>query len=317
MPPLPNSREKLLHEGPKRAHGRAVRRVLWLTLVLNLVSAALKFTVGAATRNLTVVSDAVHSLLDAGNNLMGLGALTAAERPPDRNHPYGHRKYEAVASLAIGGVMTLTSWEILKVIWGRYRAGTVELPIFNLGAGGLVLVSAAISLFIAIYEHKRGRALGSPLLVADAAHTRSDVGVSVLSVASLALAPRWPVLDATLALGIVLFIVYTAWTILRENMLLLTDAAVLDPEPVRAVVEAVEGVQNCHAIRSHGMPTEVHLDLHIVVQPELTAQRTHEIEMAVHRTLLEEFPQVAEVSIHHQTRLPAESEEKADVYFNR
>ncbi len=284
---------------------RAVRRVLWLTLALNLVSAGIKLAVGLFTRNLTVLSDSIHSMLDAANNVLGILALKAAWRPPDANHPYGHRKYEAVAALAIGGLMSLTSWEIIKAVGGRYLRGQVEPPTLGPVFIALMLVSGIISLFIAIYEHRRGRALGSPFLVADAAHTRADVAVTGLSLVSLTLAPRWPWLDGVLAMAIVLYVLVTAFKIVRENTLVLTDAVVLDPEPVRAVVESVEGVRNCHAIRSHGMPDDIHLDLHIVVPPDLTASQAHQVEMAVHRRLLQEFPQIAEVAIHHQTHLPA------------
>ena len=284
--------------------GRSVRRVLWLTLGLNLLSASLKLTVGLLSRNLTVVSDAIHSYLDAANNVLGILALKASWRPPDANHPYGHRKYEAVAALAIGGLMGLTSWEVIKAVARRYLDPAPPIPLIDPIFIGLVVAGGAISLGISIYEKRRGRALGSPFLIADAAHTRADVAVTGLSLASLTMAPWLPWLDGVLALGIVAYIMWTAFDIVRANTLVLTDAVAIDEAPIRRVAESVRGVRNCHAIRSHGMPDQVHLDLHIVVAPELTASQTHQIEMAVHRRLLAAFPQVAEVSIHHQTHLP-------------
>jgi cation diffusion facilitator family transporter len=286
---------------------RAVTRVVWITMALNLVNALLKLTVGALSGNLTVISDSVHGFLDASNNVVGLIALKASWRPPDENHPYGHRKYEALASLAIGGLMTLTSWEILRAVIARLSRDA-ELPAHRGQLAWLwiamVLAGLAINVAISIYEARRGRRLRSQFLLADAAHTRVDVFVTALAIASLLLAPRWPWLDGLLSLVIVGFILRTGWSVIRDNALLLTDAARLDPEPIRQIVESVENVQNCHAIRTHGMPDEVHLDLHIVVAPDLTAHAANVIEMRVREALQRNFPEIREVAIHHQTRLP-------------
>src|SRR5687767_10311558 len=98
---------------------RRVLRVLWITLGLNLLSAALKLAVGLFSGNLTVLSDSVHSFLDAFNNVIGIFAISYSWRPPDEDHPYGHRKFEALASLGVGALMTLTSWEIIKAVLQR------------------------------------------------------------------------------------------------------------------------------------------------------------------------------------------------------
>ncbi len=282
----------------------AVLRVVWITMALNFVNALLKLTVGLFSHNLTVIADAVHGFLDAINNVVGIAALKASWRPPDHNHPYGHRKYEALASLAIGGLMTLTSWEIFKAALGRMGRNAPALAEVRGPWIAMVLIGLVINLTISIYERRRGRALNSQFLVADAAHTMTDVFVSICSISSLLLATRWPAFDALLSFLIVGIILKTGYSVIRENALLLTDAARLDPEPIRQVVQSVHRVQDCHAIRTHGMPDEVHLDLHIVVAPDLSAQEAQSIEMSVREALQREFPEIREVAIHHQTRLP-------------
>src|SRR4029077_8895630 len=96
----------------------------------------------------------------------------------------------------------------------------------------------------------------------------------------------------------------SGWHVISKNLHLLTDAAQMDPHPVRMIAENVAGVKNAHAIRSHGMPDEIHLDLHIVIPPDVTARRAQEIEDQVREALLKEFPQIAEVAIHHQVHPP-------------
>jgi cation diffusion facilitator family transporter len=282
--------------------------VVWLTLFLNLINVVAKFAVGTITGNLTVLADGVHATIDAVNNMVGLITLKLAYRPPDTDHPYGHRKYEAVASLAIGGLMALTSWEILKSniqhLWAMYKGVAEPAATFS-GIGlGLVFIGFLSNIFITTYEYRRGQALKSQFLIADALHTRSDIFVTVLSMSSLIMAPRWPVLDMALSLVIVGLILRSGWRVIRENMHLLTDAVQMDPEPIRRVVQGVRGVKNCHAIRSHGMPDDVHLDLHIVIPADVTAGEAHSIESEVRTTLMAAFPDVAEVAIHHQVQEP-------------
>lgn len=294
------------HPFPRRdSISRQVLRVLWITMALNFLSAAFKLAVGLVSHNLTVVSDAVHGFLDGSNNIVGILAIKVAWRPPDANHPYGHRKFEALAALAIGALMTVTSWEILRAIIRRYLIHEkfihpTDSVLFILAVvGGL-----AINIFVSQYEARRGHALGSTFLIADALHTRSDIFVTLGSLSSLLIAPAYPVMDGALSIVIVCFILHTGWSVLRDNVLLLTDAVQMAPEPIRKVVESVHGVINCHAIRSHGMPDEIYLDLHIVVHPDLSAAQTHAIEAEVRERLFHQFAKVADVSIHHQTEMP-------------
>ena len=207
--------------------------------------------------------------------------------------------------LAIGGLMTLTSWEVLQTVLrhmlGRDGAGQPELAGVWLW---LVSIGLVINIFVTIYEERRGRELGSMILLADAAHTRIDVLITFLSIVSLTLTHRVPWIDEALSLVVIWFILRTGWGIIRDNALLLTDARQMEPEPIRRLVEAIEGVDNCHAVRSHGMPDQIHLDLHIVVSPELNAVQTEAIETQVRQTLQVSFPDIAEVSIHHQTTIP-------------
>ncbi|OPZ07183.1 MAG: Cadmium, cobalt and zinc/H(+)-K(+) antiporter [candidate division BRC1 bacterium ADurb.BinA292] len=290
----------------RRANRAQVRRVLWITLLLNLGVAAIKLVIGFLSANLTVLADGAHSILDSGNNVLALAALKLSWRPPDANHPYGHRKFEALASLAIGALMALASWEVLRAIVGRHFGKDGDAHEHRLEPSYLIAVgvSFVVTLGVSLYERRRGRQLGSLLLAADASHTRADAVLTLLGLSSLALAPRLPWVDVALSLIVVLFILYSSWRVVRENVLLLSDAAQLDPGPIREVVEAVEHVANSHAIRTHGMPDDVHLDLHIVVDAELTAAQTQRVEMEVRQAVQNRFPQVSEVSIHHQTEQP-------------
>ncbi len=285
---------------PDAARYRAVRRVLWATFAVNVVLAALKIGLGIRANSLSVLSDGFHSLLDGGANVVALVAITLASRPPDENHPYGHGKYEALATLALSGLLILTSWEILKTALARLWQ-PVELPRFEwltlAALGGTVVAN----LFVSWWEQREGRRLRSSLLAADSVHTRTDVFTSVLAAGAL-LSARfgWFWLDPVAALAIVALILHAAWGMLRETVLTLSDAAQLNPEDVRACVMRVEGVRGAHDIRTHGMPHDIHVDLHLELPGDISSRDAFDLEERVMAALRREFPGITHVGVRHE-----------------
>lgn len=281
-----------------------VRRIFWATLLLNLAVAGAKLFFAAWTRSLSIFSDGLHSLMDGGSNVIALVALRIASQPPDEDHPYGHRKFETLGAMGISALLCLAAWEILTGAWDRIRH-PVRLPEVNLWVLGGMLGLMGVNATVAFYERRWGRRLQSPLLLADAEHTKSDVLASALALVAMFAAlfeQYW--MDTVSAVLIVGLILWAAYGIVRDSTMTLSDARRLDPRPIRLLVEGIEGVRNCHMIRSHGTPTNVHVDLHIVVSPRLSAQRAFEIENTVIARLKKAYPQIAEVTVRHQTRMP-------------
>ena len=262
---------------PEPSLGRrdgAVRRVLFTVLWLNLGVAVAKLVVGWLTGVISMVADGFHSMTDAASNVVGLVGQAVGARPPDREHPYGHRKFETLATLGIGGLLAVTALEVLQSLWNRLQTGA-EPQATRLGFG-VMLVTMAINLAVTLWEERRGRRLGSDLLLADAAHTRSDVLTSIAVLASLAATRAgYPEIDVVAALLITGFIGRTAFKILRDSGLLLADTAVVPPGRIREIALAVEGVESVHKIRSRGRPQTGHADLHVQVRPELRIDEAH------------------------------------------
>lgn len=288
---------------------RAVIRVIWITLALNWSIAAIKIVVGLVAGSMTVLADGFHAIIDGTNNILGIIALRLASKPADEDHPYGHHKFENVAAMIIGGLIFVIGWEVTKEVIAKLYSGWKGTAITTIGEGPrcewayvvLLLLTLAANIAISTYEWHAGKKLQSSFLVADAMHTRSDIVVTAMGLVSLALGTTVWWLDSLLAVCVVGFIFYAGWCILRENMDVFTDRVRLNPVDVRAVVDAVPGVLNTHAIRSHGTATSVHLDLHIVIPESSTAKEAEDIESRVRQALLEHFPNISFVSIHHQT----------------
>ncbi|MCX7624949.1 MAG: cation diffusion facilitator family transporter [Candidatus Sumerlaeaceae bacterium] len=288
---------------------RAVIHVIWITLALNWSIAGIKIAVGLIAGSMTVLADGFHAIIDGTNNVLGIVALKLASKPADEEHPYGHHKFENVAAMIIGGLIFVIGWEVTKEVfaklyhvWKGTTAAVVgEGPRFEWTYVVLLLLTLGANVAISTYEWRAGKRLQSSFLVADAMHTRSDIVVTAMGLLSLALGATVWWLDSLLAVCVVGFIFYAGWCILRENMDVFTDRVRLNPVDVRAVVDAVPGVLNTHAIRSHGTATSVHLDLHIVIPESSTAKEAEDIESRVRQALLEHFPNISFVSIHHQT----------------
>ena len=288
---------------------RAVARVLWIVLGLNLLVAAGKLVVGSMIGALSLVADGVHSLLDDSSNVVGLIGIKVAGKPPDAEHPYGHRRFETMASVVIGLLIAAGLIEILRRVWDGIR-GEHTPPEVSAPAIAFVALTIVVNGFVSRYESKRGKELNSSILLADAGHTFSDAlaaGAVLVGFGAVMLGIGWA--DLVAALVVALFIGRTAWKILAENLNVLADHVVLDPEAIRAVVSKVEGVHHCHRIRSRGHRDHVHVDLHVHLDPELPLRDAHEKTHEVLRAARAAFPAVKDVIIHTE---PAGDREPPD-----
>ena len=290
---MPDDRSK---SGSDR--GRGVRRVLLVELCLNLIVAAAKGTYGAASGSLAVTTDAVHSLLDAAGNVLAMLALRASSAPPDRGHPYGHHKIEIVAAAAVGVLIAAGvgrfGWESLEALRGGREAPVVSAIGFVVVGGTFV-----VNVFVAVYERRRGKQLGSAFLLADSAHTASDVLVTIavlLSLAGASLGFGWA--DPAAALVVLLVIARVAWQVLSGNVSILVDAAAVDPDHVTQIAVMTEGVRGCHRVRSRGTEFAAQVDLHLLFDNEISLWRAHAIAHDVEEALKREIPAIVDVTIH-------------------
>lgn len=293
-----------------RSRTQGTLRVLRNTLLLNWLVAAAKIAIGLLSGRATILADGFHSLLDGANNVVALIAIRLASRPPDAEHPYGHRKFENLAAMIIGGLVVFLAWETLEEIGKQVSAAlsghsTDFTPEPRDGLFiGLLIGTMLINLLVARYEYRAGVRLGSHLLVADSSHTRADCLVTALGLVSLLLSRFAWWIDPLLAAVVVGFLLRAAWQICEDTVSALTERQRLDPVCVRNVVESVPGALHAHAIRSHGAAHDVHLDLQLVVSEGATAREAAEIETRVRAALSAEYPNVTHIAIAHHTDPP-------------
>jgi cation diffusion facilitator family transporter len=266
-------------------------------LFLNLAVALAKIVFGYATGAVSIISDGFHSLTDSASNVMGLVGLRASRKPPDEDHPYGHRKYETLAAAGIFVFLVLVVVEVVRAAVARLAGGAP--PAVTAMSFGVMLVTLGINVTVVRYESRRGRELNSELLLADAMHTRSDVLTSCAVIVTLvAVRLGYPVVDAIGALVIAVFIGKAGIEIGRDTSRILSDRVVLDEDDIRRVVMSVPDVVGCHQIRSRGSLDHTFLDLHVWFHGDTTLNEAHRLSHVVKDRLLQRFPQIADAIIH-------------------
>lgn len=279
-------------------HYQAIQRVLWIVLALNWGVALAKIIVGLLSGSASMTADGFHSVSDGASNIVGIIGIAFASRPRDTDHPYGHKKFETFFSLGIAFFLGLVCFELFQE--GIRRLHSLRVPEVSILSFAVMIVTMIVNIIVMNYEYKKGKALGSEILVADSMHTRSDILTSFSVIISLiAVKLGFPIFDAVATLLIVLFIVYAAYKIIRDACRTLCDETVIkDTSQIEKIVLSVGGVKTCHRIRSRGRRDDVNLDLHVTLDPDLSLERTHQINHEIVRTIKANFKEVSDVFVH-------------------
>jgi cation diffusion facilitator family transporter len=275
----------------------AVSKVLYRVLFLNLGVALAKIALGYATGAVSILSDGFHSLTDSASNVVALIGISVARRPPDADHPYGHRKYETMASLGILLFLLLVMIQVVSAAMDRFINGGSP-RVFPEGIA-LMTVTLIINVAVVIYEMREGRRLRSEVLQADAKHTRSDVLTSVAVLGALiGVWFGYPLLDPMAALLVAGFIGHACWSIAFDASGILSDQIVIPESGVREVVQSVPDVLGCEKIRTRGATDYAFLDLHLWLDPKMPLEDAHSTSHVVKDRLMQTFPQLVDVVIH-------------------
>jgi cation diffusion facilitator family transporter len=281
-----------------------VRKVLLITLLLNLFVMGLKAVVGFGTGSLSLQADALHSVTDSANNVLGLVASRFSSPQPDRDHPYGHQKFEAVGALGIAAFLGIACFEILQGAIEHLFEGLTPVTI-SAPELWLLLIVLGVNIFVTFYERHVGKRVGSAILIADAQHTMSDVWVTITVLIGLIgvwqgrvlNVPQLQWLDVILAFPVALLVFSSGWKVLKDNLPWLVDEMAIAPEAIQSIVMEVPGVINCHDIASRGLlGHQVFIEMHMIVNAK-DVETAHQITEAVENRLEERFSPVR-VVIH-------------------
>ncbi len=285
---------------PAPAEARAKGRATWAGFAVNLPLALVKIVTGALAGSSALVADGVHSLADTASDVTVLWALGHSARGPDAEHPYGHGRFETLATLAVAAALLLTAAGIAWDAALRLMApGAIAAP----GALALVVAGVSIALKEGLYHYtvRVGRRTGSALIVANAWHHRSDALSSVVALIGIAAAMAGlAAADALAAAVIAAMLLRVAWAHGRPAVDELVDSqhdAQTRRELARRLLECpgVEGVRELR-LRQHG--AEAVADGSILVDPEITITEGHRIAEAARAHAIAALPALSQLVLH-------------------
>jgi cation diffusion facilitator family transporter len=278
-----------------------VQRVTLWGLAANLSLSAIKFIFGFLGNSQALVADAVHSLSDSTTDIAVLIGAPYWVAPADAEHPHGHSRIETIITFLIGVVLIAVGLGLIYHALATLQDPHKTLPGWNVFA--IACVSMVSKELLYRWTVIIGKRVRSTALIANAWHHRSD-GLSSLPVAiavvGMRLRPNWIYLDHIAAMMVSLLILQASWKILWPALKQLTDAGASQEERdhLNALVTSIEGVRAAHALRTRQIGTGLQVDLHVLVDPELTVGEGHDIAYAVKERLLREGRDVIDVLIH-------------------
>ncbi len=276
------------------------RRVTLVCAALNLLLAVTKLIAGVLGHSQALVADGIHSLSDLASDFVVLAAAKIASTEADEDHPYGHARFETVATIVLGVLLLLAAAGVVIDAVER-----IANPEQLLEPGYLALSAALVSILVNEwmyrYSLRAAKEVTSDLMRANAWHHRSDALSSVIAFAGIAgTMAGFPMLDALGAIGVALLIAKIGWSLAWTAIKELVDTGV-DPDRLRAIADtitAVEGVESFHELRTRRMGQQVLIEAHVLVDSEMTVSEGHMIADRVEDKLLSEHEEIRQALIH-------------------
>ncbi|MCL2362793.1 MAG: cation diffusion facilitator family transporter [Defluviitaleaceae bacterium] len=272
------------------------------SIIINIVLSVFKLFAGIFANSAAMVSDAVHSFTDLVSTVIAIIGVKLANKKPDKEHPYGHERFECVATLLLAMLVLSVGIGIGWAGVQRILAGDFnELAI----PGVLALIAAAISIGVkeSVYWYVRSAAkkIDSSALMADAWHSRVDGLSSIGSfVGILGARLGFPILDSVAALVISLFIIKTAISIMRDAIGRMTDRACDDAviDAMRKVILAQASVDGIDRLNTRIFGSRIYMDVDICVAASFSIGEGHAIAQQVHDAIEGGFPKVKHCMVH-------------------
>jgi len=273
---------------------RQVRRIILIEGSANLLVLILKTSIGLSTGSMAILADAIHSLTDFTNNIIAWVVMHFSSLPADREHPYGHRKFETLAVFILASILVVLAFELalntIRREENEVLSSGIELAI--------MLCVLVINIIVTSWQHVWAKRLDSDILHADATHTFADVLITIVVIGGWQLsAMGYTWIDRLCAIGVALLVIYLAYNLFRRAVPALLDEYAIDPQKLNNIVKSVPGVKNVYKIRSRWIGKACAIDLTISVDPVLTTKESHDIADEI-ESLIEKRFDTSDISIH-------------------
>lgn len=289
---------------------KEIYKVTLVGSAANVLLTVFKFVAGIVGHSAAMTADAVHSLSDLLTDAVVLLFVRISGKPEDRDHEYGHGKYETLATTIVGLALVAVAvgigWKAVGSLLFWYEGGTLEAP--GMLALWAALVSVALKEGVYQYTVKRGRKLNSPAVEANAWHHRSDALSSLGTLlgigGAIVLGDRWTVLDPLAGLIVSFFILGVAWKLLKQGFDELMEASLPDEveKEIRAVVTSFPDVRDPHHLRTRRIGSRYAIELHIRMDGTMPLADSHARTCEIERALKARFGERTHITLHVEPR---------------
>ena len=292
-----------MHQNELNERRRTAERITLLGSLLDTVLGIVKIIIGITANSAALVADGIHSLSDLVTDVMVVAVLRLSHQEPDKEHPWGHARFETVGTVALGilliAVAAAMAYESLAQLFDGSEKITPAWP---------ALVAAFVSIvakeWIFRYTLKVGQRLKSDLIIANAWHSRTDAFSSIIvfiAVIGAMLGALW--LDAVASVIVAVMVGKVGWDLMTRSITELVDTALPEEQinALRKTVKSVEGVINVHSFKTRQMGSNTLLEMHLQVAPDLSAAEGHYIGDHAVTKLKQQFDDITYIIFHIDT----------------
>lgn len=283
-----------------------IYRVTIAGSIINIALVIFKFTAGILGHSAAMIADAVHSLSDFLTDLVVIILVKLSSKPQDKDHDYGHGKYEtlatAIISIALLGVGAIICYNGITKTWQAIQGQPLQQP------GLIALIAAVLSIVFKEwayrFTYRVGKRVDSEAVIANAWHHRSDafssIGTALGIGGAIVLGSHWAVLDPIAAIIVSFFILRTAYQLVRQATGELTEKSLPDDieDEIIKIAESEEGVSGFHHLQTRKIGNEIAIDMHVRMPGEMTLYASHQHATNIENRLKERFGEKTHVGLH-------------------
>lgn len=271
-----------------------VQKVLLIEGLANIIVMVIKLVIGIKTGSAAILGDAMHSLSDVTNNIIAFLTARIAGQPPDREHPYGHHKFEQLAVFGLAMLLAIIAFELMLNAIRRFGQPVEQSIICLL----LMICVLLVNIGITTWEHVWAKRLNSDLLKADARHTLVDVLTTITVLIGWQLSVYgFFGMDSVFAILVAGLIFYLAYDLFRKAVPILVDSVSHDPQLLIKALNRLPAVREVRRVRSRSVGIETVADVVISVDGGLSTKQSHEVANAIEELLAKEFD-IQDVTVH-------------------
>lgn len=268
--------------------------------LINILQTAIKLAFGILGQSAALIADGIHSLSDLLSDLLVIIAVRLGSRAADPDHPYGHRRFETIATVLLGvsliGISAAIVWHVLERV-----NDPATLPVPDASTLGIAALSILLNEWLYHYTKRIAKTTRSKLLLANAWHQRSDALSSLVVLCGIGgVLLGYPFADAIAAVVVALMVAKIGLSLVLDSIRELVDTS-LPPAVVAEIhkaIMAMAGVEGIHLLRTRQMGEDAYIDAHIVVDPRITVSEGHCIADAVKDEIISRFDDVMDVLVH-------------------